>query len=192
MITHLNGKLVEKNPTSLVIECSGVGYEVKISLQTYAAIGAEENIKLLTQQIFREDAQLLFGFATKEERQMFNQLISVSGVGPNTGILMLSSLSAAEITMAVQAEDLQTLKSIKGIGTKTAERMIIDLRDKVGKIEFSSENVLTKSNTKRFEALTALIALGFDKKAAEKALEKGAVSDEDSVEILIKRALKTL
>lgn len=192
MITHLNGKLVEKNPTSLVIECAGVGYEVKISLHTFAEIGSEENIKLLTHQIFREDAQILFGFSSNEERQMFIQLISVSGVGPSTAILMLSSLSAAEITMAVQSEDVQTIKSIKGIGTKTAERLIIDLRDKVGKIEFSSENLLTKNNTKRFEALTALVALGFDKKAAEKALDKTAVDKEDSVEILIKRALKTL
>jgi len=192
MITHLNGRLIEKNPTSLVIECAGVGYEVKISLHTFSALSADENIKLFTQQIFREDAQLLFGFFSKEERQMFNQLISVSGIGPNTGILMLSSLTPEEIAHAIQTADVQTIKSIKGIGVKTAERLIIDLRDKVAKIEFSLENIFSKNNTKRFEALTALVALGFDRKSAEKALEKTASSDEDSIEMLIKGALKIL
>jgi Holliday junction DNA helicase RuvA len=169
-----------------------VGYEVKISLQTYSTLGNEENIKLLTQQIFREDAQILFGFSSKEERQMFNHLIGVSGIGPNTAILMLSALSPAEISSAIQTGDVATIKSIKGIGTKTAERLIIDLRDKVVKIEFSSENIFSKNNTKRFEALTALVALGFDKKAAENALDKVHTDDENSVELLIKSALKIL
>ena len=191
MITHLRGRLIEKNPTHLVVECNGVGYEVKVSLNTFTALAAEENIFIYTQQIFREDAQILFGFHTKEERQMFNHLISVSGIGPNTAILMLSALSPEEIAHAIQTEDVNTIKSIKGIGTKTAERVIIDLRDKVVKMEFSSNNIFTQNNTKRFEALTALIALGFDKKAAEKALDKVGSGDE-AVEVLIREALKIL
>lgn len=191
MITHLRGRLIEKNPTHLVVECNGVGYEVKVSLNTFTALAADENLFIYTQQIFREDAQILFGFHTKEERQMFNHLISVSGIGPNTAILMLSALSPEEIAHAIQTEDVNTIKSIKGIGTKTAERVIIDLRDKVVKMEFSSNNIFTQNNTKRFEALTALIALGFDKKAAEKALDKVGSGDE-AVEVLIREALKIL
>jgi len=191
MITHLRGRLIEKNPTHLVVECNGVGYEVKVSLNTFASLASDENIFIYTQQIFREDAQILFGFHTKEERQMFNHLISVSGIGPNTAILMLSALSPEEIAHAIQTEDVNTIKSIKGIGAKTAERVIIDLRDKVVKMEFSSNNIFTQNNTKRFEALTALIALGFDKKAAEKALDKVGSGDE-AVEVLIREALKIL
>lgn len=192
MITHLRGRLIEKNPTHLVIECAGVGYAVKISLNTYATLSSDENIFIYTHQIFREDAQILFGFHSTEEREMFNHLISVSGIGPNTAILMLSALSPEEIAHAIQTEDVKTIKSIKGIGAKTAERVIIDLRDKVVKMEFTSNNILTQNNTKRFEALTALIALGFDKKIAEKALDKVAASEEDTVEVLIREALKIL
>lgn len=192
MITHLRGRLIEKNPTHLVIECVGVGYAVKISLNTYATLSSDENIFIYTHQIFREDAQILFGFHSTEEREMFNHLISVSGIGPNTAILMLSALSPEEIAHAIQTEDVKTIKSIKGIGAKTAERVIIDLRDKVVKMEFTSNNIFTQNNTKRFEALTALIALGFDKKIAEKALDKVAASEEDTVEVLIREALKIL
>jgi Holliday junction DNA helicase RuvA len=191
MITHLRGRLIEKNPTYLVVECNGVGYELKVSLNTFSSLSADENIFVYTQQIFREDAQLLFGFHSVEERQMFNHLISVSGIGPNTAILMLSALVPEEIAQAIQTEDVVTIKSIKGIGAKTAERVIIDLRDKVVKMEFSSNNIFTQNNTKRFEALTALVALGFDKKAAEKALDKVS-SGEEPVEILIREALKIL
>lgn len=191
MITHLRGRLIEKNPTYLVVECNGVGYELKVSLNTFSSLSTDENIFIYTQQIFREDAQLLFGFHSVEERQMFNHLISVSGIGPNTAILMLSALVPAEIAQAIQTEDVVTIKSIKGIGAKTAERVIIDLRDKVVKMEFSSNNIFTQNNTKRFEALTALVALGFDKKAAEKALDKVS-SGEEPVEILIREALKIL
>ena len=192
MITHLRGRLIEKNPTHLVIECVGVGYAVKISLNTYATLSSDENIFIYTHQIFREDAQILFGFHSTEEREMFNHLISVSGIGPNTAILMLSALSPEEIAHAIQTEDVKTIKSIKGIGAKTAERVIIDLRDKVVKMEFTSNNIFTQNNTKRFEALTALIALGFDKKIAEKALDKVSASEEDTVEVLIREALKIL
>lgn len=192
MIAHLNGKLVEKNPTNVVIECAGVGYFVKISLHTFSAIGSEENLKLFTQQIVREDAHLLFGFSTVEEREVFNLLLSVSGIGPNTAILMLSSLQPAEIANAIQTEDVRTIQSIKGIGTKTAQRVILDLKDKMVKVEWGgASNIFVGHNTNRFDALTALISLGFDKKAAEKAIDKIATGEE-TVEQLIKGALKIL
>ncbi|MBP6091727.1 MAG: Holliday junction branch migration protein RuvA [Crocinitomicaceae bacterium] len=191
MIGHLNGKLVEKNPTDLVIECGGVGYEVKISLHTFSAIGSDESLKLYTKLIVREDAHILYGFSAKEEREMFNHLISVSGIGPNTAMIMLSSMVPDEIAHAIQSEDVKTIQSIKGIGVKTAQRVIIDLKDKMLKIVFSSENSFHQSNTNRFDALTALVSLGFDKKSAEKAIDKISTGDE-SVEEIIKGALKIL
>lgn len=191
MIGQLNGKLVEKNPTELIIECGGVGYEVKISLNTFSTIGSDEAIKIFTKLVVREDAQILYGFASKEEREMFNHLISVSGIGPNTAMIMLSSLVPDEIAHAIQSEDVRTIQSIKGIGAKTAQRVIIDLKDKMLKMVFSSENIFNQNNTKRFDALTALVSLGFDKKSAEKAIDKIATGDE-TVEKLIKEALKIL
>jgi Holliday junction DNA helicase RuvA len=192
MITHLNGKLVEKNPTSLVVECNGVGYEVKISLTTYSQLKEEESIKIFTQFIVREDAQLLYGFATKEEREMFNHLISVSGIGPNTAMIMQSSLSPEEIAHAIQVEDVKTIQGVKGIGVKTAQRVIIDLKDKMLKMSFSTDNIFVLNNTNRFDALTALVSLGFDKKSVEKALDKVASIGDETVEQLIKDALKIL
>jgi Holliday junction DNA helicase RuvA len=192
MITHLNGKVVEKNPTSLVVECNGVGYEVKISLTTYSQLKEEESIKIFTQFIVREDAQLLYGFATKEEREMFNHLISVSGIGPNTAMIMQSSLTPEEIAHAIQVEDVKTIQGVKGIGIKTAQRVIIDLKDKMLKMSFSTENIFVLNNTNRFDALTALVSLGFDKKSVEKALDKVASTGDETVEQLIKDALKIL
>ena len=191
MIAHLNGKLIEKNPTTLIIECAGVGYEVKISLTTFSAIGTSESIMIFTQHIVREDAQLLYGFATKEEREMFNHLISVSGIGPNTAMIMLSSLTPEEVAHAIQTDDVKTIQGVKGIGIKTAQRVIIDLKDKMLKITFSSENVFVQNNTNRFDALTALVSLGFDKKTVEKAIDKISTGEE-TVEQLIKQALKIL
>lgn len=192
MIAHLNGRLVEKHPTNIIIECGGVGYDVRISLHTFSALGSDENQKIYTQQIIREDAHLLYGFATTAERDLFNLLISVSGIGPNTAILMLSALQPAEVANAIQTEDVNTIQSIKGIGAKTAQRVIIDLKDKMVKVEWGgAPNIFAGHNTNRFDALTALISLGFDKKAAEKAIEKIATGDE-SVEQLIKGALKIL
>ena len=191
MIAHLHGKLIEKNPTTLIIECAGVGYEVKISLTTFSAIGPAESIMIFTQHIVREDAQLLYGFATKEEREMFNHLISVSGIGPNTAMIMLSSLSPEEVAHAIQTDDVKTIQGVKGIGIKTAQRVIIDLKDKMLKITFSSENVFAQNNTNRFDALTALVSLGFDKKIVEKAIDKISTGEE-TVEQLIKQALKIL
>lgn len=191
MITHLNGKLIEKNPTNLVVECAGIGYEIKISLNTFSAIGSNEHVLVYTQFIVREDAQILYGFAEKEERDMFNHLISVSGIGPNTAMIMLSSMVPEEIAHAIQTEDVPTIQSIKGIGAKTAQRVIIDLKDKMLKMNFSTGNITFGNNTNRFDALTALVSLGFDKKLADKALEK-IFADEKSIEQLIKEALKIL
>jgi holliday junction DNA helicase RuvA len=191
MIAQLNGKLIEKNPTELVIDCGGVGYDVKISLKTYTKIGPSEAIRVFTKLIVREDAQILYGFATKEEREMFNYLISVSGIGPNIAMVMLSSMVPEEIAYAIQTEDVVTIQGIKGIGAKTAQRVILDLKGKVMKIAGGIENSGASNNTNRFDALTALVSLGFDKKAAEKAIDK-VDSGDLAVEILIKEALKVL
>jgi len=191
MIGQLSGRLLEKNPTDLLIDCSGVGYEVKISLNTYSAIGSEEAIRIFTKLIVREDAHLLYGFQSKEEREIFNLLISVSGIGPNTALIMLSSLTPDDVVVAIQTEDVRTIQSIKGIGAKTAQRVIIDLKDKVLKLGPVSENIFANHNTNRFDALNALISLGFDKKSIDKVLEKISTGEE-SVEQLIKGALKLL
>ena len=191
MIAQLNGKLIEKNTTELVIDCGGVGYDVKISLNTYTTIGTSEAIRVFTKLIVREDAQILYGFATKEEREMFNYLISVSGIGPNIAMVMLSSMVPEEIAYAIQTEDVVTIQGIKGIGAKTAQRVILDLKGKVMKIAGGIENSGALNNTNRFDALTALVSLGFDKKAAEKAIDK-VDSGDLAVEILIKEALKVL
>ncbi len=193
MITHLNGTLIEKTPTNLVIECGGVGYFVRISLNTFSRITTEngKSIKIFTQLQVREDAQTLFGFYAIQEREMFNHLISVSGIGASTAILMLSALTADEIASAIVNDDVNLIKSVKGIGLKTAQRVIVDLKSKMSKIEFSAENIFTSNNTIKFEALTALSALGFDKTKSEKAINK-VITDEQSVEDLIKAALKIL
>lgn len=191
MITHLNGRLVEKNPTNVVIECSGVGYNVLISLHSFSQLGKEEAIRLNTRFIVREDAQLLYGFVTTDERAVFDLLISVSGIGPNTAMIMLSSLSPEEVATAILSEDVKVIQSVKGIGLKTAQRVIIDLKDKILKLNLGTENVAVQNNTMRFDALNALISLGFDKKAAEKAVDKVA-QPEDTVEKIIKEALRIL
>jgi holliday junction DNA helicase RuvA len=139
MIAHLNGRLVEKTATHLVIECGGVGYFVKISLNTYSKIGSDESIKILTQLMVREDAHVLYGFFAESERTMFNHLISVSGIGANTAILMLSSLTSEEIAHAIVSENVGLIQSIKGIGAKTAQRVILDLKDKVIKSDFGTQ-----------------------------------------------------
>jgi len=191
MIGLLNGRLIEKNPTELLIDCSGVGYEGKISLHTFSQLPEGEAIRIYTKLIVREDAHLLYGFYTKDEREMFNHLVSVSGIGPNTAMIMLSSLRTEEIAQAIQTEDVHTIQGIKGIGAKTAQRVIIDLKGKVLKFSSSSENIFSQNNTNRFDALTALVSLGFDKKSAEKVLDK-IDTGEQTVEVLIKEALRPL
>lgn len=191
MIGQLHGRLIEKYPTEILLDCNGVGYEVKISLNTFSALGDTENIRIFTRLIVREDAHLLYGFHSKEEREMFVHLIGVSGIGPNTAMLMLSSLGPEDIAAAIQTEDVLTIQKIKGIGAKTAQRVIIDLKGKVIKLSEQAQNIFSQNNTNRFDALTALISLGFDKKVAEKALERVDTGDMP-VESLIKEALKVL
>lgn len=191
MISRLNGRLIEKNPTDLLIECAGVGYEVKISLNTFSVLPDQEAIILYTKQIIREDAHMLYGFASKDEREMFTHLISVSGIGPNTAIIMLSSMTPDEIAQAIVSEDVARIQKVKGIGTKTAQRVIIDLKGKVAKMELGTENIFSSNNRNRFDALNALVSLGFDKKSAEKVLDKIDTGNQ-TVEQLIKEALRLL
>lgn len=191
MIAHLNGRLIEKTPTHLVVECGGVGYFVKISLNTFSKIGPDENLKILTQLQVREDAHVLYGFYSESERTMFNHLISVSGIGANTAILMLSSLTSEEIATAILSENVGLIQSIKGIGSKTAQRVILDLKDKVAKSDFGTQNIFAANNTNQNDALTALLALGFDKKKAEKAIEKVG-GENQTIEQIIKNALRIL
>lgn len=191
MIAHLNGRLIEKTPTHVILECAGVGYFVKISLNTFSKIGPDESIKIFTQLQVREDSHTLYGFYSISEREMFNHLISVSGIGANTAILMLSAMTSDEIASAIVNEEVGVIQSIKGIGAKTAQRVIIDLKDKVMKSDFVSENIFSSNNTNQNDALTALLALGFDKKRAEKAINK-IISEDHTVEEIIKEALKVL
>lgn len=191
MIHHLKGRLFEKNPTYLVIECNGVGYEVKISLNTFSGIGTSEEVTLLTKLIVREDAHILYGFLSKEEREIFQLLISISGIGPNTAMIMLSSLTPSEIAKAIVNEEVRIIQSVKGIGAKTAQRVIIELKDKMRHFSLSDENLTDNHNTNKFDALIALVSLGFDKKAVERTLDK-IYNENDSVESLIKHALKVL
>lgn len=193
MITHLQGRLVEKNPTEVVIECNGVGYEVQISLNTFSKLPDQENIKLLTHLQIREDAHILYGFLTPLEREIFQMLISVSGVGTGTARTMLSSLTPEQVREAISSEDVATIQSVKGIGAKTAQRVILDLRDKILKAYDIADSVTGISNTNKEEALSALETLGFARKAAEKVCDAIVKDQPDaSVEDLIKLALKKL
>ena len=193
MIAHIKGRLIEKTPTYVVIECGGVGYEVKISLNTFSKLGESEVCSLFTHFVVREDAQLLYGFKETSERELFRLLISVSGVGSATAMMILSSLSPDETKQAIINNDVATLKSVKGIGAKSAERIIIDLRDKIGRVESSATISLPTNNTVKEEALSALVMLGFSKNPAEKALNKIMTGGEElTVEELIKRTLKNL
>ncbi|NQY66304.1 MAG: Holliday junction branch migration protein RuvA [Flavobacteriales bacterium] len=194
MINHIKGKLVEKTPTYAIIECNGVGYHLNISLNTYSKIPDNESVMLYAHLAVREDAHTLFGFIDKDERQLFLYLISVSGVGASTARMILSSLSLVEIQTAIVERNVAVLKSVKGIGAKSAERIIIDLRDKLSKENFGSEISIETNNSIQEEALSALIALGFGKNMAEKVVVKalkGSGSDV-TVEQLIKTALKNL
>jgi Holliday junction DNA helicase RuvA len=194
MITYVTGKLTEKNPSFAIIEAGGVGYFLNISLQTYSAMGNEENCKLLTYLSVKEDSHTLYGFFESSERELFIQLISVSGIGTNTARMMLSSLSSNEIVKAIATEDVNNLKGIKGIGAKTAQRVILDLKDKVGKNIIIENNITSISNTIKNEALSALLVLGFDKKVAEKRIDAIILKNPQikDVEELIKYSLKNL
>ncbi|MGJ5641783.1 Holliday junction branch migration protein RuvA [Formosa sp. S-31] len=193
MISHIQGKLVEKNPTSVVIDCNGVGYFLNISLHTYSQIPDQEHLKLYTQLLVKEDSHTLYGFSSIAERDMFNLLISVSGIGAGTARTMLSSLTPKQVREGIAKEDVALIQSIKGIGAKTAQRVIIDLKDKVLKIYDIDEVSLTAGNTNKDEALSALEVLGFVKKPAERVVDKILANQPDAtVETIIKLALKNL
>ena len=193
MITQLRGRLVEKSPTSVVIDCQGVGYLVNISLFTFGQLTDEENIQLFTHLQVREDAHTLYGFTTDLERQLFCLLIGISGIGANTARTMLSSLSPSEIGQAIQGEQVDVIQSVKGIGAKTAQRVIIELRDKIQAVVADAEIPAVSSNTNREEALSALVVLGYQKKSCVKVIDELLSMDaEMSVERLIRNALNKL
>jgi Holliday junction DNA helicase RuvA len=193
MINYIKGTITEINPTSVTIETGGIGYFINISVNTFSKLDSKSESRILVHEVIREDAHQLFGFADKEERDIFRLLISVTGIGANTARMMLSSLTPGEVEKAIMESNVNVLKSVKGIGLKTAQRVIVDLKDKVGKQSATGEIFTFADNTKREEALSALVMLGFAKSAVSKVLEK-IIRDEKNltVEDLIKRALKNL
>ncbi|MGG7036468.1 MAG: Holliday junction branch migration protein RuvA [Flavobacterium sp.] len=193
MIAHIQGKIVEKSPTEVVIDCNGVGYQIHISLHTYSLLPNNDFVRLHTYLQIKEDAHSLYGFAEKSERELFKLLLSVSGVGASTARTMLSSLDPKQIIQAIACGDVVTIQSIKGIGAKTAQRVILDLKDKVLKIYDLSEISVAQHNINREESLSALEVLGYIRKNAEKVIDLILRENpEASVEVLIKQALKKL
>jgi Holliday junction DNA helicase RuvA len=193
MIAHIQGKLVEKTPTEVVIDCNGVGYHINISLHTYSLIPQSDVIKLFTHLIIKEDSHSLYGFFEKSEREIFKLLLTVSGIGAGIARTMLSSLEPKQIIQALASGDVTTIQSIKGIGGKTAQRAILDLKDKVLKIYDLDEVSMLHSNTNREEALSALEVLGFVRKTSEKVVDKVISQTPDAtLEMIIKQALKNL
>jgi len=192
MYDYIEGSLIEKNPAYCIIETAGIGYFVQISLSTYSRLDSQAVVKLFLHQVVREDAHLLFGFQSKQEREMFRMLLTVSGIGANTARMMLSSLTSAEIQQAILEGNASLLQSIKGIGAKTAQRVILDLRDKISKEKISGELFPVKDNRLKEEALSALVILGFNKGEAEKVIGKILLAESLSLEELIKKALKQL
>ena len=190
MITHIKGRLVEKTPTYVVIDCNGIGYKLNISLQTYSNI-KEENCSLFTHLSVKEDSHTLYGFSDEDERTLFRNLISVSGVGPSTAQVVLSTFTPKETCQYIISADVAALQSVKGIGGKTAQRIIIDLKDKLGKGITTTDIPLYQNNDLRSEALSALVALGFSKKIAEQKVDNTLreSSEDISVEALVKSAL---
>lgn len=190
MIEFIKGKLVEKNPAYVVIDNNGMGYFLHISLATYSQLGNDEAVLLYTHQVIREDAHLLFGFITKDERSVFRSLLSVNGVGASTARMVLSSINPEEVRAAVANGQVSTFQKIKGIGAKTAQRIIVDLSGKIDKLDLTGSD---SGNSTRNEALSALITLGFDKTNAEKSIDKVLGQYNNlSVEELIKLALKNM
>ena len=195
MIHHLRGQLIEKNPTYVVIDCNGVGYFLHISLHTFALLrNASEAISIYTHLQVKEDSQTLFGFMEKSERELFRLLISVSGIGASIARTMLSSLDPKQIMNAIASGDVGTIQSIKGIGAKTSQRVILDLKDKVLKVFGEGDVFVSQSNTNKEEALSALETLGFARKAAEKVVDRimKDSTEDPTVETIIKLALKNL
>jgi holliday junction DNA helicase RuvA len=195
MIAFIEGNVTEKNPAYLVINCQGVGYMLHISLNTYNAIPDQGNVRIHTLQVIREDAHLLYGFASKDERELFSHLISVSGVGPNTARMILSSMTPEDIKTAIVSNNVSALQSIKGIGAKSAQRIVVDLKDRLEKEGvLKAENLHFTDNTIQQEALSALVMLGFAKNTAQKAIASILKKNQGtpvSAEYLVKEALKS-
>ena len=193
MIDYIKGEITRITPTFLTMETGGIGYLINISITTFSKLDGKNDFKVLVHEVIREDSHQLFGFADSEERDIFRLLISVTGVGANTARMMLSSLSPAEIEKSILGSDVDILKSVKGIGLKTAQRIIVDLKDKLGKHTGSGEIFTFSDNTKREEALSALVMLGFAKSTVSKVLDKIVREEKNlTVEDIIKRALKNL
>ena len=193
MITHIKGRLSEKSPTNVVIETNGIGYWINISLTTFSQIPDQENIKLFTHLQIKEDSHSLYGFYTSKEREIFRLLISVSGVGTSTARTMLSSLTPEQVIDAISSNNVSVVQSVKGIGSKTAQRLIIELRDKVLKVYDIDEAFVDSNNTTREEALSALEVLGINKKSAGRLVDKIIKDNLDiTVEEIIKETLKNI
>ena len=193
MITQVKGRLVEKAPTSVVIESNGIGYLINISLNTFSQIPDNENLKLYTHLQIKEDSHTLYGFFTIKEREIFRLLISVNGIGSNIARTMLSSISPDQIIDAISRENVSLIQSVKGIGSKTAQRVIIDLRDKILKVYDLDEGITSSNNTNKEEALSALEVLGINKRSSEALVDRIVVENPDiSVESIIKETLKNL
>ena len=192
MITQIEGILIEKNPTHIVIKCNGISYFINISLYTYQQLPSEEAVSIFTHLQIKEDAHTLYGFMSRQEREIFRKLISVSGIGANTARLMFSSLSPDDIMNAIATGDDATIKSIKGVGAKTAQRVIIDLKDKIETTQ-EAKDLTFQSNTNKDEALSALETLGYSKKQAERVIINIMKAQPDaSIEDIVKQALKNL
>lgn len=193
MFEFIKGKVSELTPTFAIIDTGDIGYFIHISLNTYSKLTKDSDIQLYIHQVIREDANLLFGFINHHEREIFRMLLSVSGIGANTARMMLSSLTPSEVEQAILEGNVALLKSIKGIGTKSAQRVIVDLKDKIYKGAEIGEVFALQSNTTRDESLSALVMLGFSKTYAQKAIDKILLKEKDiTVEELIKKALKEL
>jgi Holliday junction DNA helicase RuvA len=193
MYEYIKGKITELSPAIAIVETGGIGYFINITLNSFTQLQGKDDCKLYLHQSIREDAHVLFGFSQQGEREMFRLLISVSGVGPNTARMMLSSMQSVEVRRAIIDEDVNTLKSIKGIGAKSAQRIIVDLKDKITLTSDDEEIVPISNNTLKNETLSALEVLGFGKKQSEKTIDKLiSQNPEVSVEELIKQALKVL
>lgn len=193
MYEFIEGKLEYINPSSVVVNVLGIGYHIEISLTTYTEIKDKVNARILTHHVVREDAHQLYGFSTAKERQLFRNLISVNGIGVNTARMILSSMNTDELVVSIVKEDVNAIKSVKGIGLKTAQRVILELKDKLSKIDIEISCVGTFGNKNKEEALLALQTLGFNKLIVEKALDKLIEKDANqTIEGLIKQALKVL
>ena len=193
MYEYIRGNIADISPANIIIEAGGIGYFINISLNSYSQLSGKTEAKLFLHQIVREDAHILYGFANASERELFRNLISVNGVGASTANMMLSSLSPDELRTAVTTENVMVLKAVKGIGAKTAQRIIIDLKDKLGKLPETGQILLSTDNTIRNESLSALVMLGFAKRDAEKIVTKIIQEQPDAVvESVIKQALKRL